>query len=126
MITRNDEICPWCRAKEVFDGSTIHRELYIPNVDKTYDLIEVPFKDMEGKLSKLSIYRDITQRKRREERLKVSEEDYKRLFDNVGCGVYISSKGGRFLNANQALLNMLDYKSKEEFLGTPSAKSAFF
>ncbi len=44
------------------------------------------------------------------------EEDYRRLFEHVGCGVYISSKEGKFLNANQALLDMLGYDSKEEFL----------
>jgi len=44
------------------------------------------------------------------------DEDYRRLFERVGCGVYISSKEGRFLNANQALLDMLGYESKEEFL----------
>lgn len=45
-----------------------------------------------------------------------SEDDYKRLFEHVGCGVYISSKEGKFIDANQALLDMLGYESKEEFL----------
>ncbi|MBW1849887.1 MAG: PAS domain S-box protein [Deltaproteobacteria bacterium] len=43
------------------------------------------------------------------------EEDYRRLFEHVGCGVYISSKEGRFINANQALLDMMGYENKEEF-----------
>ncbi|PJB39065.1 MAG: PAS domain-containing sensor histidine kinase, partial [Deltaproteobacteria bacterium CG_4_9_14_3_um_filter_44_9] len=47
---------------------------------------------------------------------KASEEDYRRLFEHVRCGVYISSKKGKFIDANQALLDMLGYKSKEEFL----------
>jgi two-component system NtrC family sensor kinase len=34
----------------------------------------------------------------------------------VASGVFISSKEGKFLNANQALLDMLGYDSKEEFL----------
>jgi len=44
------------------------------------------------------------------------EKDYNRLFEQVGCGVYISSKAGKFLNVNQALLDMLDYKDKSQFL----------
>lgn len=47
---------------------------------------------------------------------KASEEDYKRLFEHVGCGVYISSKEGKFIDANPALLDMLGYESKDEFL----------
>jgi two-component system NtrC family sensor kinase len=125
VINRHDEICPWCRAKEVIEGKTIHRELYIPAIDKTYDVSEFPLRNEDGSVSKLSIHRGITQRKRREEKLKASEEDYKRLFEHVGCGVYISSREGKFLNANQALLDMLGYESKEEFLKIDIAKDLY-
>ncbi len=47
---------------------------------------------------------------------KQMEEDYRRLFQHMGTGVFVSSKEGKFLNANQALLDMLGYDSKEEFL----------
>ena len=124
-INNCDEICPWCRAKEVFDGETLHWEHHVPAIDKIYDLLEQPLKNADGTVSKLSICRDITQRKRREEKIKVSEEDYRRLFEHVGCGVYISSKEGKFLNANQALLHMLGYKSKEEFLKIDIAKDLY-
>ncbi len=66
--------------------------------------------DTEGKfLGYEGITVDQTQRKQ-------MEEDYKRLFEHVGCGVFISTKEGKFLNANQALLDMLGYQSKEAFL----------
>ena len=53
---------------------------------------------------------------RQEEKLKASKEDYNRLFEHVACGVFISTKEGKFVDANQALLDMLGYESKEEFL----------
>ena len=81
VIHGRDEACPWCRAKEVLAGESIRWEHYFPNVDQTYDVIEFPLKNPDGTLSKLSIYRDITQRKKSEEKLKTSEEDYKRLFE---------------------------------------------
>jgi len=43
-------------------------------------------------------------------------KDYERLFEHVGCGVFISTKEGKFIDANPALLDMLGYTSKEEFL----------
>jgi len=125
VINNSDEICPWCRAKEVFEGETIRWEQHVPGVDRTYDLLEQPLENADGTISKLSICRDITQRKKREEKIRASEEDYSRLFDHVGSGVYISSKEGKFLNANQALLNMLGYKSKEEFLKIDIAKDLY-
>jgi len=125
LINRCDEICPWCRAKEVFEGETIRWKRYIPSVDKTYDVIDLPLTNADGAVYKLSIYRDITRRKKREEVIKDSEEDFKRLFEHVGCGVYISSKEGKFLDANQALLDMLGYKSKEEFLAIDITKDLY-
>jgi PAS domain S-box-containing protein len=117
--------CTWCRAKEVFAGKTVRREQDIQKLDKTYDIIEFPLKESDGAISKVSIYRDITQRKKSEERIRASEEDYRRLFENVGCGVYISSKEGKFLDANRALLDMLGYDSKEEFLKIDIAKDLY-
>ena len=110
------KICPWCRAQEVLEGKTIRWEHSIRDSDQVYDVIEFPLKNSDGNVSKVSIYRDITQRKKREEELRASAEDYRRLFENVRCGIYVSTKEGKFLNANKALLDMLGYESKEEFL----------
>jgi len=116
LLNQSENICPWCRANEVFEGKTVRREIHVPLVDKTYYLIEIPFEHADGTLSKLSIYRDLTERKQREQKLQASQEDFKNLFEHMATGVFISSKEGKFLNANQALLDMLGYKSKEEFL----------
>ncbi len=116
LINQSEEKCPWCLSDEIFEGQTVRREVYVPQVDKTYYLIEIPFENSDGSLSKLSIYHDITKRKKQEELLRASEEEFKNLFEHVASGVFISSKKGKFLNANQALLDMLGYDSKEEFL----------
>ena len=116
LINQSEEKCPWCLSDEIFEGQTVRREVYVPLADKTYYLIEIPFENSDGSLSKLSIYHDITKRKKQEEMLRASEEEFKNLFEHVASGVFISSKKGKFLNANRALLDMLGYDSKEEFL----------
>ncbi len=116
LLNQTGDKCPWCQSDEVFKGKTLRREIYVPLVDKTYYLIEIPFENTDKTLSKLSIYRDITKRKKQEEMLWASEEEFKTLFEHIATGVFISSKEGKFLNANQALLYMLGYDSKEEFL----------
>jgi len=60
--------------------------------------------------------KDITDRKKFERDLKDSEEKLRRLFERVRHGLFISSKEGKFLDCNQALLDMLGYSNKEEFL----------
>jgi PAS domain S-box-containing protein len=116
LLNQSEDKCSWCLSDEVFAGKTVRREVYVPLVDKTYYLTEIPFENEDGTLSKLSIYHDISKRKIQEEMLRASEEEFKNLFEHVASGVFISSKEGKFLNANQALLDMLGYDSKEEFL----------
>ena len=73
LLNQTEDKCPWCQSDEVFKGKTVRREIYVPLVDKTYYLIEIPFENADKTLSKLSIYRDITARKKQEEMLWASE-----------------------------------------------------
>ena len=116
VIANGDTICPWCRAKEVFEGEILRWEHSFIHLDKTFEVYELPLEHPDGTISHMCIYRDITQRKEREKRLTASIEDYRRLFERIGCGVFISSRDGRFLDANEALLDMLHYKRKEDLL----------
>jgi two-component system NtrC family sensor kinase len=125
LINQSDEKCPWCQSDAIFEGKKISREVYIPQFEKTYFLTEIPFENEDGNILKLSVYRNITERKKREEMLRASEEEFKNLFEHVACGVFISSKEGKFLNANHALLDMLGYDNKEEFLNIDIAKDLY-
>ncbi|MCF8028462.1 MAG: PAS domain S-box protein [Desulfobacteraceae bacterium] len=116
LINNSETLCPWCRAPDVFEGKRLHWELYVPKAEKTFALTELPLKNPDESVSKLCIFRDITEQKQREAQLAASEEKYQNLFEHVGVGVYISSKEGRFLDANQAFINMMGYSSKEEIL----------
>ncbi|MEI9478637.1 MAG: PAS domain S-box protein [Deltaproteobacteria bacterium] len=70
-----------------------------------------------GEVKTYAYIRDITARKRSQRNLKDSEEKLRSLFERVRHGVFISSIEGKFLDCNQALLDMLGYSNKEEFLG---------
>lgn len=116
VINNSDSLCSWCRSNEVFDGGNLCWEMFNPKVEKTFAMTELPIKNPDGTISKMSIFRDITQRKKHEAELKASAEKYRILFEHVGVGVSFSTKEGKFLDANQALLDILGYSSKEEFL----------
>ena len=116
ILENRPDICSRCQATSVFNGETLRRQMYNRSANKFYDIVEVPFENEDGTISKLSIYRDVSAKKRQDERLKASEEQYRNLFEHVGCGVFISSKEGKFLDANHALQQMLGYPSREELL----------
>jgi PAS domain S-box-containing protein len=58
-------------------------------------------------------FRDITERKRAEEKLSISEEKYRNLFETSQDGLVFVSLDGRIQDANQAYLDMLGYSLEE-------------
>ena len=62
-----------------------------------------------------SLEAEIAERKIVEERLRISENRYRHLFDSNLIGVFVSDFAGTFLDANDAFLNLLGY-SREELL----------
>ncbi|MDI6725335.1 MAG: PAS domain S-box protein [Smithellaceae bacterium] len=80
----------------------------------------------EGKGLKTYVYiRDITEQKKHGQDLKKSEQRYRRLFERVHHGLFISAREGRFLDCNQALLDMAGYGTKEEFLNIDIARDFY-
>lgn len=78
-----------------------------------------------GEIKTYAYIRDITARKKFERELRESEEKLRTLFERVRHGLFISSKEGKFLDCNQALLEMLGYSSKEEFLKIDITKDLY-
>ena len=60
------------------------------------------------------IYRDISERKKFEKSLRLNQERFKNLYENVPTGVYLTTPDGKILEANPALIKMLGYKSFNE------------
>ncbi len=70
-----EEPCPLCKYSEVMKGKTVRWEWHSRRMNKTYDIIETPLKNIDGTVSKLTIFRDITEQKRvEEEREKLLKE----------------------------------------------------
>jgi two-component system NtrC family sensor kinase len=92
---------------------------------KEAEVCIAPTRSEDGRIKTYAYIRDITERKKFEKELKESEEKYRNLFERVQHGLFISSKEGKFLDCNQALLNMLGYSSKEEFLNIDIAEDLY-
>ncbi|MBF2048384.1 MAG: PAS domain S-box protein [Elainella sp. C42_A2020_010] len=66
----------------------------------------------------LIMVRDITDRKRAEEALRIAEENYRSIFENALEGIFQSSPGGQFINANSALAKIYGYDSPAEMMAS--------
>jgi PAS domain S-box-containing protein len=64
-------VCPWCKNAAVFDqGRSMRWEWYSERTGKTYDLLDTPLTNADGSISKLEVFRDITDRKKTEKKTK--------------------------------------------------------
>ncbi len=83
---------------------------------KSMEVCIAPVRSENGQIKSYAYLRDVTERQRFEKELRKSEEKYRNLFERVRHGLFISTKEGHFLDCNLALLEMLGYSNKEEFL----------
>jgi PAS domain S-box-containing protein len=92
---------------------------------KETEVCIAPTQSEDGRIKTYAYIRDITERKKFEKELRESEEKFRNLFERVQHGLFISTQEGRFLDCNQALLEMVGYQDKEEFLKMDIAKGLY-
>ena len=92
---------------------------------KETEICIAPTQSEDGRIKTYAYVRDITERKKFERDLRESEEKYRNLFERVRHGLFISSKEGKFLDCNQAMLGLLGYEDKEEFLRIDIVKDLY-
>jgi PAS domain S-box-containing protein len=74
MIHGLDTVCPWCVHDRVMQGEHIKSEVVSPRQGKIFHISNSPIFHADGKVSKLTIYRDITDLKKIETQLQQAQK----------------------------------------------------
>ena len=83
------------------------------------------FTNRNGELKALIISRDISERKKAEERIRDSERKYRHLYENSPNAIVISSKEGIILESNSTTEDIFGYR-KSEIIGKTYADLGIF
>lgn len=68
-------ICPWCPLPGVLSGGTVREERRLCMGGRIYEIMHTPLNNIDETVHKLSVFRDITDRKEAEDRLKEANRD---------------------------------------------------
>ena len=102
-VNEEGKPAPLMEQKHVkLDGATIYVEAHSTPIG---------YQKSEGALV---FVRDITERKQTEESLLLSEDRYRRLFEDAVLGIFRSSADGKIINVNPAYARMFGFDSPEE------------
>ena len=113
VFHNREDPCPQCKNTEVMKGETVRWEWQSHKRDRTYDLFETPLRNIDGTISKLTIFRDISERKRMEVELREAEERYRVIFERALTALCVLEQSGRISLANQEFALLSGYTRKE-------------
>ncbi len=111
LQTTQEGPCEFCTNRNLVDEqgnpTGVYRWEFKNTVtNRWYDCRDLALVWTDGRLARLEIATDITERKKWEEKLRVSEEKFKRLFESYPYStVYLDTKGN-IVDCNREFLNL--------------------
>ena len=100
----------WRTGQPEFFPSTLYRDERDPGTWRESWV----YKLTSGEV--IAIYQDITERKRAEKALRESEDKYRRFFSTSRDCVFITSDDGRWVDLNDAAVELFGYASRDELM----------
>ena len=86
---------------------------------------QVFFDQRQAPIRMVGVNFDITEQKRAEEELKISEERYRNIFESAVIGIYRTTPEGQILMANATLIKLLKFDSFEDLATRNLANEGF-
>lgn len=100
------------RGEELLAGETIISECFLRKKDGTFLCAEVSFKMLpDGNV--MGITRDISERLRTEQVLRLSEKKYRTLIEQATDGIFVADQEGRFQVVNESCSRLSGYTIEE-------------
>ena len=103
-------------SREVTDSHNVQVETRRCRKDGSLvdvSILGTPILFEGGQVGIYGIYRDITERKRAEEKRRQSEEKFRKLFHQSNDGIFIHDLEGNILDVNQKALEQFGYEREE-------------
>ena len=109
VINELDEKCPWCVHNKVQQGESLKTEIASPKDSRSYSISNSPIFHQDGSISKMTIYRDITEHKQAEEALRY----FQKAIDSASDAIGMSTPEGKHYYQNKVFTELFGLTIKE-------------
>lgn len=113
--------CDWCVYERVHNGELFEHQILSPMDQRIYLVAHSPIRHADGSVSKMAVYRDVTELKQAEENAVEAEKRFRDLFESISDLIFTQDMEGRFLSFNPAMQKLFGY-AEEEFLGRKASE----
>jgi len=116
---QSDAPPPFCpHQKLLCDGREHRAELELKHMGGWFDVSASPLRDLNGTLiGSVHVARDITERKKAEDKMLESESLYRTLIETTNTGYVILDTDGKVLEANAAYVCLTGHRDLNEIRG---------
>ncbi len=104
--------CSWCLHYRAQQGEHFHQTITSPRDNHSFHVSHSPIQNNDGSISKITVFRDITELIQSEEKLKESENKFKSFAEQSLTGVYLL-RDGDFKYVNPKFAQIFGYTTEE-------------
>ncbi|OEU49668.1 MAG: hypothetical protein BA861_00035 [Desulfobacterales bacterium S3730MH5] len=109
--------CPWNKSGSVQEGKTVKWEHFLPKLRGTFEIVDSPIINNDGTISKLGIWRDISERKRMEKELRSAHQKMRATFDAIRDNINVVDLDFNLTDVNDALIKAFGLPVDQSVLG---------
>jgi PAS domain S-box-containing protein len=113
-LHNRNKVCRICPAEKTLKTGEPHEVVDFLSYKRNWVLRSYPVRNEKGELTGIvEIVTDITERRRAEEALRQSEQQYRELFENANDIIFILDFDGRILSGNTAAAKTYGYEPEQ-------------
>lgn len=113
-LHNRDKVCSVCPAQKTLTTGKPHEVVDFLSYKRNWVLRSYPVRNEKGTLTGIvEIVTDITERRRAEEALRQSEQQYRELFENANDIIFILDFDGKIMSGNAAAAKTYGYEPEQ-------------